>query len=88
MKHKSAFQAGTLLLLGGAIAWAAQPALPGSILARLSQKQRLVYLQNIDTSDMVGYYCRRSDFPQQVADDIEVSIQEDHGVGYVGCGSD
>ena len=85
MSCKRYFLTGTFLLLGGAIVWAIQPALPPSALSRLTQKQRQAYFQWVETSDLVSYYCQRDTLPSEVADDVENSLLQDHGVGEVGC---
>ena len=85
MNRKRYLLAGTVLFLGGATVWVIQPALPHSALSRLTQKQRQAYFQWIETSDLVNYYCQRDTLPREVADDIENSLIESHGVGEVGC---
>lgn len=46
----------------------------------MTSEERLAYLQNRETSDVVSYYCGDDLLPRAVERDIEKSLRDGHGV--------
>ena len=79
MIKKSIFSVGAVLLCGICAVWSLQP-ISVTKLGKMSQEQRLTYLRNLETSDVVGYYCGNNALSIEIEYDIEISLRKDHGV--------
>lgn len=75
---KLAAVSGIIVLLGALAIWGAQPK---SVLAleRMSSEDRLTYLQSLEASDLVGYYCNDTQLSHALEQDVEQALR-DHGV--------